>query len=73
MARHKTSRKRRRSQSPRNCRTTHTYGPGQDVGAGILRLVCQVCGAVSIDIREADVPTSTGSLFEHAGAKLRLT
>jgi hypothetical protein len=35
-------------------RGRHGYGPAQDVGAGILRQVCTGCGAVSIDLREAD-------------------
>jgi hypothetical protein len=73
MARHKESRTRRRSRSPRSCRPDHAYGPSQEVGAGILRLVCRRCGAVSIDLTEADGLTSTGSLFEHAEGTLRLT
>jgi hypothetical protein len=34
-------------------RGRHRYGPAQNVGGGILRLVCARCGAVSIDLRDA--------------------
>lgn len=32
----------------------HEYGESQNVGAGILRRVCRVCAAVSIDLTKAD-------------------
>lgn len=32
----------------------HNYGEDHGVGAGILRRVCEVCGAVTIDLRGAD-------------------
>lgn len=32
----------------------HHYGENHGVGAGILRRVCEVCGAVTIDLRGAD-------------------
>jgi len=32
----------------------HTYGESQHVGAGIVRQVCDVCSAVTIDLTSAD-------------------
>ena len=64
MARHRMVNKRRTSRPTKACRASHLYGPGQAIGAGILRYICSDCGAVSIDITGADAPTSTGSLFE---------
>lgn len=34
----------------------HAYGEEQNVGAGILRRVCDVCGSVSIDLTQAEDP-----------------
>jgi hypothetical protein len=28
----------------------HRYGEGQSIGGGILRQICVICGAVSIDL-----------------------
>jgi hypothetical protein len=35
--------------------------------------VCSVCGAVSIDITAADIPSSPGSLFETVEGTLERT
>jgi hypothetical protein len=32
----------------------HRYGEGQSIGGGILRQICVVCGAVSIDLTGAE-------------------
>ncbi|MEX1005369.1 MAG: hypothetical protein WD156_08375 [Acidimicrobiia bacterium] len=61
MSRHRTTRATRRPKG--SCRAGHLFGPGQRVGGGILRYLCAVCGSMSIDIRGADVPVETGSLF----------
>jgi Zn finger protein HypA/HybF involved in hydrogenase expression len=43
--------KRRRA----DCRKgRHIHGESQNIGAGILRRVCEVCGDVSIDLTKAD-------------------
>jgi hypothetical protein len=73
MARHRAGRKRRAARPRRECRAAHAYGPGQAVGAGILRFVCNACGAVSIDITGVDTPTAIGSLFESAEGTLERT
>ena len=47
-------RKHRRS----DCRKgRHEFGQAQNIGAGIKRQVCEVCGAVSIDLTDSDSPT----------------
>lgn len=50
-------------ESPRrrraDCRKgSHDYGEPQNVGAGILRRVCQLCAMVSIDLTNTDEPTT---------------
>ncbi len=40
----------------------HRFGAGSDVGGGILRRICGVCGAVSIDLTASD-EVMVGSLF----------
>ena len=52
--------KRGRSRQMRDgCkRGSHTFGPEQQIGGGIVRLICDVCGAVSIDLREATDPVT---------------
>ncbi|MFQ5966964.1 MAG: hypothetical protein ACE5MI_05065 [Acidimicrobiia bacterium] len=37
---------------------SHTFGPEQQIGGGIVRLICDECGAVSIDLREATDPVT---------------
>lgn len=32
----------------------HLYGESQNIGAGILRRVCDICGEVTIDLTKAD-------------------
>lgn len=32
----------------------HEYGESQNVGAGILRRICEVCGIINIDLTSAD-------------------
>lgn len=61
MPRHRAPRVPRRPRG--SCRTGHLYGTGQNVGGGILRYLCSICGSVSIDITGVDVPGETGSLF----------
>ena len=41
---------------------SHLFGKSQYLGAGLLRLVCEDCGAVSIDIRDADYPLTRTSI-----------
>ncbi|MEA1901918.1 MAG: hypothetical protein U9N56_00160 [Actinomycetota bacterium] len=36
----------------------HTYGESQNVGAGLLRRVCDLCSTVTIDLTQADEVTS---------------
>ena len=39
-----------------NCRRgRHSYGEDQNIGAGIIRRVCDTCGAVNIDLSETEV------------------
>lgn len=46
---------------PQNCRAgAHRYGPGNTVGPGILRRVCQECTAVSIDLTAEETEVSAG-------------
>ncbi|HET8740036.1 MAG TPA: hypothetical protein VFO17_09920 [Acidimicrobiia bacterium] len=45
----------------------HDYGDGQNIGAGIVRQVCQTCGEVTIDLTGAEelaqpVIKSTGKI-----------
>jgi hypothetical protein len=49
------------------------YGPGQQIGAGILRFLCTACGAVSIDLSGVDGLSAAGSLFEPAEGTLGRT
>lgn len=47
----KTDRHRRLS-----CRRgRHDYGANQNIGAGIIRRVCEACGAVNIDLSETEL------------------
>lgn len=39
-------------------RGRHDYGQHQNIGAGIVRRVCDVCGAVTIDLTHSDELTS---------------
>ena len=39
----------------------HRYGEGQGIGGGILRQVCVICGAVSIDLTGAESMDGTKS------------
>lgn len=73
MARHRSASSRRRSKSRTPCRESHSYGAGQEVGAGIVRYVCALCGAVSIDITRSDTLVSPGSLFESTEGTLERT
>ena len=68
MSRHRTPRAQRPQRG--TCRSGHSYGPGQRVGAGILRYLCSSCGSVSIDITGVDVPEEAGSLFVTAEGTL---
>lgn len=63
-----TSRETRNRRKARQaCRDgIHRYGSGSDVGGGILRRLCGVCGAVSIDLTPSDEPL-VGSLFQARG------
>ena len=36
----------------------HTYGESQGIGAGLLRRVCELCSAVTIDLTNADELTT---------------
>lgn len=72
MARHRAP-KFRRSRVPRSCRSRHSYGSGQQIGAGIIRYVCSACGAVSIDLTQVDSVSTVGSLFEAAEGTLQRT
>ncbi|MFP5332365.1 MAG: hypothetical protein ACLGHX_08420 [Acidimicrobiia bacterium] len=73
MARHRASRFRLLRRAPKTCRTRHSYGPGQSIGAGIIRYVCSACGAVSIDLTQADTAPTIGSLFEASEGTLQRT
>ncbi|MDX1447818.1 MAG: hypothetical protein R3246_02045 [Acidimicrobiia bacterium] len=75
MARHRARRLsfRLRRRTPRACRNRHAYGPGQQIGAGIVRHVCSACGAVSIDLTRADEAVTVGSLFEASDGTLLRT
>lgn len=55
---------RRARRAPPACQDDrHRYGPPQPIGGGILRRLCLACGAVSIDLTEADEPAASGALF----------
>ncbi len=42
-----------------DCRNgRHTYGESQGIGAGLLRRVCELCSAVTIDLTNADELTT---------------
>lgn len=58
--RHKERARRQRAA----CRQgVHSLGPEQPIGGGIVRRTCTVCGAVTIDISNADEPSSVNGLF----------
>lgn len=38
-------------------RGRHYYGAAQNIGAGIERQVCEVCGSVSIDLTQTETIT----------------
>lgn len=53
--------RRLRRRARAECRENrHRYGAAQEIGGGILRRVCAVCGAVSIDLTAADEPAEVG-------------
>jgi hypothetical protein len=59
---------RRARSAPPECRADrHRYGPPQSIGGGILRRLCPSCGAVSIDLTEADEPAATSLFRPRAG------
>lgn len=54
-------RRRSRRKAVADCREgRHTYGPPQDIGGGITRQTCSVCGTVTIDITEPEPEPAPG-------------
>lgn len=55
MGTEKTPRRRHRRRARADCRRgSHRFGSPKDIGGGIARQICSVCGAVSIDLGAAD-------------------
>ncbi|HJR91548.1 MAG TPA: hypothetical protein VJ938_03845 [Acidimicrobiia bacterium] len=51
--------RRRRRKAQADCRQgIHRFAAPQLIGGGMSRQTCSVCGAVSIDLRNADDPAS---------------
>lgn len=59
--------RRVRRRAMADCRNQkHRYGSAQEIGGGILRRVCVVCGAVSIDLTAVEDPLAVGLFGERA-------
>lgn len=57
MATEKDSGRRSRRKAALECRQgRHRWAAPRNIGGGITRQICLACGAVSIDISEADPP-----------------
>jgi hypothetical protein len=54
--------RRSRRKAAADCKQGHhRYGSPRYIGGGMTRQTCSVCGAVSIDITQADAPAESPS------------
>lgn len=61
---HERPGRRDRRVARHNCHAgQHRYGSPKEIGAGIIRRICDACSAVSIDLTGVPDPIATGTLF----------